>query len=215
MHDKHEEKKVHDKHEKKKTSAPQCADATRNTEISAHPRASTHASNPSAGEGLDVPRSPTADALTSLPHSFQNGGPLVGHKAPTNFSWCNKECQNLSCCCCGSARPSSALIIPAPDSRPIVAYAHSVFATSCALNVPASASALLHPASYPSLSSFIGRAIPGGGTEARARQRPSATPLAPPESEKEGGRESSLTNCSMLYYQLFHDGRYRASCVCV
>ena len=26
----------------------------------------------------------------------------------------NKECQNLSCCCCGSARPSSALIIPAP-----------------------------------------------------------------------------------------------------
>ena len=35
-----------------------------------------------------------------------------------------------------SARPSSALIIPAPGSRPIVAYAHSVLATACALNVP-------------------------------------------------------------------------------
>ena len=39
------------------------------------------------------------------------------------------------------ARPSSSLIKPAPGSRPIVAYAHSVFATFCALNVPASASA--------------------------------------------------------------------------
>jgi hypothetical protein len=30
---------------------------------------------------------------------------------------------------------------PSPGSRPIVAYAHSVFATFCALSVPASASA--------------------------------------------------------------------------
>ena len=34
-----------------------------------------------------------------------------------------------------------ALPISAPGSRPIVAYAHSVFATPCALNVPATASA--------------------------------------------------------------------------
>jgi hypothetical protein len=33
-------------------------------------------------------------------------------------------------------RVERALIIPAPGSRPIFAYAHSVFATFCALNVP-------------------------------------------------------------------------------
>ena len=42
----------------------------------------------------------------------------------------------------GPIRPSSSLISPALGSSPIVAYAHSVFTTHCALNVPASASAL-------------------------------------------------------------------------
>jgi hypothetical protein len=37
--------------------------------------------------------------------------------------------------------PSSSLITATPGSRPIVAYTHGVFATPCALNVPASASA--------------------------------------------------------------------------
>ena len=39
-----------------------------------------------------------------------------------------------------SARPSSPRITPASGSRPIVAYAHSAFATFCALNVPATVS---------------------------------------------------------------------------
>ena len=36
-----------------------------------------------------------------------------------------------------STRPSRSLISPVPGSRPIVAFAHSMFATSCVLNVPA------------------------------------------------------------------------------
>ena len=40
-----------------------------------------------------------------------------------------------------SIRPSRFLINPAPGSHPIVAYAHSVFATCCVLNVSASDSA--------------------------------------------------------------------------
>ena len=39
-----------------------------------------------------------------------------------------------------SARLSSTRITPAPGSCPIVAYAHSVFATSCALREPVNAS---------------------------------------------------------------------------
>ena len=57
---------------------------------------------------------------------------------------------------------STAGISPAPGSRPIVAYAHSVLATPCALNVPASASArpssaLIIPARAPAPSSALGR----------------------------------------------------------
>jgi len=39
-----------------------------------------------------------------------------------------------------SARPSSPFITPSPGARPSVAHAHSVVATSCALNVSATTS---------------------------------------------------------------------------